>query len=183
MEHRDDSLAARLREGSHDAAGELVDAYYKQMFLFMRRLGFSRQISEDLTQDCFLQAWQHVGQLRNDAALNGWLYRIAINAAKLYWRKHKYDQQNGLEEFDLQSDQLTGDDQIEQLDQLRLLNDLVAKLPKKLKQTVILHYMQHLTIAEAAEAVGIAKGTFKSRLSRALKLLQKQLASESEKTK
>jgi DNA-directed RNA polymerase specialized sigma24 family protein len=35
--------------------------------------------------------------------------------------------------------------------------------------------MQHLTIAEAAEAAGIREGTFKSRLGRALKILRKQL--------
>ncbi len=182
MEHRDDSLAARLREGNQDAAAELVDAYYKQIFVFMRRRGFGRQISEDLTQDCFFQAWQHIGQLRNDAALNSWLYRIAINAAKLYWREHKDSREQEMEEFDLQSDQQGGNDRVEQLEELRILNTLVAQLPKKLRQAVILHYMQHLTIIEAAEAAGVAKGTFKSRLSRALKVLRKQIARGSEKT-
>jgi len=48
----------------------------------------------------------------------------------------------------------------------------------KLRQTIILHYMQHLTIEQAAEAAGVRKGTFKSRLNRALKSLRKSLSKE-----
>jgi RNA polymerase sigma-70 factor (ECF subfamily) len=52
----------------------------------MRRLGHGRQLSEDLTQETFLRAWRHIGQLRNGKALEAWLYRIAGNVSKLYWR-------------------------------------------------------------------------------------------------
>ncbi|MBA7604980.1 hypothetical protein ES703_12108 [subsurface metagenome] len=47
-EQRRDSLARRLRTGEHAAATELVDIYYKQIYLFMRRLGHDRQVSEDV---------------------------------------------------------------------------------------------------------------------------------------
>ena len=73
LEKRRDSLAARLRAGDSTAATELVDIYYEQIYLFMRRLGHSRQASEDLTQESFLQAWHHIGQLRDGKALNSWL--------------------------------------------------------------------------------------------------------------
>ena len=76
---RRDSLAARLRTGDREAAAELVDEYYQQIYLFMRRLGHDRQISEDLTQECFFNAWHHIGQLKDGKALNGWIYRIASN--------------------------------------------------------------------------------------------------------
>ncbi|MHC4529434.1 MAG: RNA polymerase sigma factor, partial [Planctomycetota bacterium] len=73
------SLAFRLRAGSHGAAAELVDIYYEQMYFYMRRLGHSRSVSEELTQEIFMSAWQHIGQLKTDVALNNWLYRIASN--------------------------------------------------------------------------------------------------------
>jgi RNA polymerase sigma-70 factor (ECF subfamily) len=53
----------------------------------------------------------------------------------------------------------------------------VMKLPIKLRQAVVLHYMQHLSIAESADAAGVREGTLKSRLNRALKVLEKQIAS------
>ena len=67
---------------------------------------------------------------------------------------------------------------IEHYEQLGQLKDAVGKLPMKLKQAVVLHYMQHLTIAEAAEAAGVRAGTFKSRLSRALRALEKRLTAK-----
>ena len=60
-----EALADRLRTGNRDAAAELVDMYYKQIYLFMRRLGHGSQISEDLTQESFLRVWQHIGQLKS----------------------------------------------------------------------------------------------------------------------
>ena len=64
---------------------------------------------------------------------------------------------------------------MEHLEQLGRLKSAVVELPMKLRQSVVLHYMQHLTIAEAAEAAGVRQGTFKSRLNRALKVLRKQV--------
>ncbi len=170
-----DSLARRLKAGDHTAAAELVDIYYKQIYLFMRRLGHDRQVSEDLTQESFLNAWHHIGQLRDGKALKGWLYRIAGNVSKLYWRRHKQQKPAGVESFDVPDHSNAGPDMAEHNEQLEQLKNAVARLPVKLRQTVVLHYMQHLTIAEAADAAGIREGTFKSRLNRALTTLRKQV--------
>ncbi len=172
-----ESLAARLRRGDRGAAVELVDIYYRQIYLYMRRLGHTRQESEDLTQESFLRAWHHIGQLRDGKALNGWLYRIAGNVSRHYWRRHAGKQPASIEDFDIPAGSSetegTRAGNRELLDQVR---KAIMKLPVKLKQAVVLHYMQHLTIAEAAEAAGIKEGTFKSRLSRALRALEKRIA-------
>lgn len=170
-----DSLARRLRAGDHTAAAELVDIYYRQIYLFMRRLGHDRQVSEDLTQESFLNAWNHIGQLRDGKALNGWLYRIAGNVSRLYWRRHKHKKPVGIESFDVPDGTNTGIETVEHNEQLEQLKKAVARLPIKLRQTVILHYMQQLSITEAADAAGIREGTFKSRLNRALTTLRKQV--------
>jgi len=175
LRKRGDLLATRLRDGDHGAAAELVDTYYERIYLYMRRLGHSRQVSEDLTQESFLQAWRHIGQLRDARALNSWLYRIAGNVSKLYWRSHKGDRTVGIDDFDLSDDTEGQWEKAGHLEQLGRLRDAVAGLPVKLRQVVVLHYMQHLTIAEAADVLGLRKGTFKSRLNRALKALRKRL--------
>jgi len=176
-EQRQDSLASRLRAGDRTAASELVDIYYKQIYLFMRRLGHDRQVSEDLTQESFLNAWHHISQLRDGKALNSWLYRIAGNISKLYWRKHKDKKVASLEGFDVPDSKNARDDEVERNEQLEQVKNSVARLPIKLRQTVVLHYMQQLTIAESADAAGIREGTFKSRLNRALAALRKQVTS------
>ncbi len=175
MDKRRDSLVARLRTGDHAAAAELVDIYYEQIYLFMKRLGHNRQVSEDLTQETFLQVWRHIGQLRDGTVLNSWLYRIAGNASRMYRRRHKGKRQVSIEGIDVPETGRPDYDKAERSEQLGRLKNAVAKLPRKKKQAVVLHYMQHLTITEAAQAAGIRKGTLKSRLNRALELLREQI--------
>lgn len=178
LEDRQNSLAARLRTGSHAAAAELVDIYHEQIYLFMRRLGHSCQVSEDLTQESFIQAWQHIGQLRSGKALNSWLYRIASNVSKKHIRRYRNKKLYSMEETDLPGNTEDGYDKARRSEQVWQLKSAVAKLPLKLRQAVVLHYMQQLTIAQAADAVEVTEGTFKSRINRALKALRKQISSE-----
>ena len=174
-EEKRDSLVVRLRAGNQAAARELVDLYYEQIYRFMRRLGHSRQVSEDLTQESFMQAWQHIGQLKSGKALNSWLYRIACNASKLYWRRHKGGKAVSIEGIDVPDSSEDGPDKVGHLERLDQLQNAVAQLPDKLREAIVLHYMQHLTIVEAAEAADVRQGTFKSRLNRALKSLRKDV--------
>ena len=171
-----DPLSARLQAGERTAAVELVDAYYEQIYLFMRRLGHDRHASEDLTQEVFFSAWHHIGQLKDDKALNGWLYRIAANVSRLYWRRHKHIEVVGIEQIDLPALSEAGPEEAGHREQLEQVRDAVSKLPDKLRETIVLHYLQQLTIAEAAEIAGIRAGTFKSRLNRALRVLQKSVS-------
>jgi RNA polymerase sigma factor (sigma-70 family) len=178
-EQRQNSLAARLIAGNRATAAELVDIYYEQIYVFFRRLGHSCQASEDLTQESFLHAWQHIGQLRSGKTLNSWMYRIAGNLSRLYWRRHKLTKAVSIEEIDVPDG--GGDPELDRTgnsEQLGRLKNAVAMLPVKARQAVVLHYMQNLTIIEAAEAAGVRQGTFKSRLNRALKILRKQVLTE-----
>jgi RNA polymerase sigma-70 factor (ECF subfamily) len=170
-----DSLATRLRAGDRTAATELVDEYYEQIYLYMRRLGHDCQASEDLTQESFFNAWHHIGQLKDGKALKGWLYRIAGNVSRLYWRKHKHKEVIGVEGLQMQQSDKSEHEKIEYNEQLEQLRDTVDRLPMKLRETIILHYTQQLTIVEASEAAGLNQGTFKSRLNRALKILRKNV--------
>lgn len=172
---KQDSLADRLKAGDRAAAAELVDEYYQQIYLFLRKLGHDRQSSEDLTQECFFNAWHHIGQLKDGKALNGWIYRIASNVSRLHWRKHRHKEVIGIEDLEKPSHGGDEHEKIEHNEQLEQLMYAIEQLPMKLKETIILHYLQQLTIAEASEAAGLNQGTFKSRLNRALKSLRKQI--------
>ena len=174
VDDRQESLVRRLRAGDRTAAAEFADAYYQQIYLFMRHLGHGKPVSEDLTQECFLAAWQRLGQLRDDTALNGWLYRIAGNVSKMYWRRHKGNQIS-IEQISLAGSSEAGA-KAEQAEQFSRVQIALLKMPMKWRLVIVLHYMQNLTITEAAEAAGVRQGVFKSRLNAAIKNLRKQLA-------
>jgi RNA polymerase sigma factor (sigma-70 family) len=173
---RDYLVATRLRRGERAAAEELVDMYYERIYSFMRGVGHNRQISEDLTQETFLKAWAHIGQLRNGRALRGWLYRIAGNVSRVYWRKQKNRKFAGLERIEKAANEKTEPEKVGHYEELARLQEAIARLPWKLRKVIVLHYMQHLTIVEAAEVAGVREGTFKSRLNRALQILRKQVS-------
>jgi RNA polymerase sigma factor (sigma-70 family) len=164
------SLTQRLRHGERAAAEELVDAYYGRIYVLMRAMGYDRHTSEDLTQETFMRTWAHIGQLRDGKALTGWIFRIAGNVARLHWRKTKHVEivPDAAEESSDGSEQAAGREDYARLRQA------VSGLPWKLRQAVVLHYMDQLSIAEAAEAAGIREGTLKSRLNRALEALREQ---------
>ena len=174
LDKNNESLAERLKAASAAAAVELVEKYYEQIYLFMRRLGHSQGVSEDLTQESFLRAWHHIEQLRSERALNGWLYRIARNVSRDYWRNNK-GSAISLSNFELVEPDKKSVDEVERFEQLCRAQEVILRLPAKLREAVVLHYMQDLTIIEAAAAAGIGPGTFKSRLNRALKVLRKEL--------
>ena len=170
-----DLLAGRLRRGDRAAAEELVDGYYERIYLFMRAVGHDRQFSEDLTQETFLRAWYHIGQLRDGKALNGWLFRIAGNVSHLYWRKHKDVDTAGPAGPETPLGGPNGLEGASGQEELTRLRRAVARLPRKLRQAVVLHYMDQLTISEAADAAGVRPGTLKSRLNRGLEALRKRM--------
>jgi RNA polymerase sigma-70 factor (ECF subfamily) len=171
-------LAGRLRHGEHAAAAEFVDHYYERIYLFMRAMGHDRQISEDLTQETFLRAWYHIGQLRDGKALNGWLFRIAGNVSRLHRRRIKGKDTVNIDGIEPPVGGTDGSLGAGQREQVEHLQQAVARLPWKLKQAVVLHYMEQLTISEAADAAGIREGTLKSRLNRGLEALRKEVADE-----
>jgi RNA polymerase sigma-70 factor (ECF subfamily) len=174
----DAALAGRLSRGERTAAEDLVNRYYERIYLFMRAMGHNRQTSEDLTQETFLRAWYHIGQLRDGKALNGWLFRIAGNASKLHHRRHKDRPMVDLDSIEPQAGGIDGSQRAGDREQMGQLHEAVARLPWKLKQAIVLHYMEQLTISEAAEAAGIRAGTLKSRLNRGLEALRGEVADE-----
>lgn len=171
-------LAGRLRHGDHAAAADFVDRYYERIYLFMRAMGHDRQISEDLTQETFLRAWYHIGQLRDGKALNGWLFRIAGNVSRLHRRRVKGKDTVNIDGIEPPVGGMDGSLRAGQREQIEQLQQAVSRLPWKLKQAVVLHYMEQLTISEAADAAGIREGTLKSRLNRGLEALRKEVADE-----
>jgi len=169
------SLARRLRAGEREAARELVDKYYERIYLFMRAVGHDQHTSEDLVQETFLRAWQHIGQLRSGKALNGWLFRIAGNVSRLYWRRHKDGDNVSPEVGEAPATERDGSQQAGEHEEFACLHGAVARLPWKLREAVVLHYLEQLTIAEAADAAGVRPGTMKSRLNRGLEALRSEM--------
>ena len=96
----------------------------------------------------------------------GWLYRVGLNWARGVFRKRRYELLS-----DIEAGSQVWDDPLSDPD----LIEAVGRLSLKLRTVVVARYHMDFSTAEVAEVLGIPEGTVKSRLSRALDQLGREL--------
>ena len=110
-------------------------------------------------------------KLRSPEFFDTWMTRILINECNKIWRKIK-------NELPIETIPELAED--EQAYELLPLKEAIRKLPKELKDVIILRYFSDLTLSETAKVIDIPQGTVVTRQRRALKLLKLELLEEQE---
>ena len=82
-------LLARLRQRDPDALFFLYNEYRDRVFAVVRRVVRDDWDAEEVVQDVFWTVHRKIQLFREDSALWSWIYRIAVNAAKMKVRKYK----------------------------------------------------------------------------------------------
>ncbi len=83
-------LVDRARAGDRGAFEELIVLHQNEIFRLVFFRTRSRMDSEDLMQDIFLAAFNHLPQLKDSDRFRPWLYRIAVNRVRDFHRKKKF---------------------------------------------------------------------------------------------
>jgi len=148
----------RAQAGSADAFGRLVDKHQQALRLFLRRLAPGE--ADDLAQEAFVFAWEHIGRFEGGRAFRPWLFGIA-------WRKYRESRRGWLRRLlrdghvaERQTSAPT--DPGSALD----LTSALAQLPEPQRAALMLCLVQEFTHAEAAEALALPLGTVKSHVAR-----------------
>lgn len=127
-----------------------------------------RALAEDCVQEALLAAWRNRASLRDPRAERAWLMAIVTNTARSQLRRR----------VPVPTDQAPPDSgSPDPYAQLLLSQDLrraLASLPQEQREVVVLRIYLDLSVEESARALGVAEGTVKSRLSRALEALRQQ---------
>ncbi|WP_427052424.1 sigma-70 family RNA polymerase sigma factor [Paenibacillus sp. TC-CSREp1] len=164
--------------GKHEAYGELYEKTVADVYRTVRFLVYDAADAEDLVQEIYIHAYQSLEKFDTGRAFRPWLMGVSMRQVKSYRRrklmqfrfKQRIEQMNtgtGME-ADFSSHL------IHRLANRHLLEQ-VQRLPYKLQQVVILHYLNEYTQEEVADILDIPLGTVKSRIHAALaKLRQKQ---------
>ncbi len=136
---------------------------YKTAMLYMG----SHDAAIDVLDEAIYKAWCARKKLREEVYFDTWITRILINECHNELRRRKrlcpIDElpETAAEEFDSLP-----------------LKEAIRRLPKDLKELIILRYFSGFTLAEAAQMLGIPQGTAASRQRKALKLLRLELEEE-----
>ncbi len=178
--YSDEDLALSLQHSDQTALQPLVERHHSALIGFLYRLsGGDRQLAEDLAQESFLRVIRSIHQYRYPRPFKPWLYAIATNIARDYYKSA--DQRHTLnmnESDDLNISAEEPEDAVLNTDEEQHLIQALGVLPAHQRETVILRYYQELSLAEIAEAMSIPVGTVKSRLSLGLRQLKTQLEKE-----
>lgn len=182
MEDRD--LVLKARQGDVDAYAELVRRYSEIAFRTAYLITRDAVEAEDAAQEAFVKAYYALARFRPEAAFRPWLLRIVTNEARN--RRTRMNRQASLRLRVTTSSQETGaflpspEAAALGLEQRQLLLDAIESLRDGDRLILIYRYFLELSEAEIADALGCARGTVKSRLSRALARLRQRLATEAQ---
>jgi RNA polymerase sigma factor (sigma-70 family) len=106
-EHR--RRIAQSRDGDHGAFEALIREHQRMIYSLCDRMSGSQADAEDLAQETFIHACQHLDGFRAEARFSSWLYRIAVNQC-LNWQKQKQRVNRLYKEWSEQSLEPHGDD-------------------------------------------------------------------------
>ena len=123
--------------------------------------------AEEVLDEAAYRGVKACGRLKELEYFDTWMTRILINAASDELRRRKRHQ--SFEELP--------ESAAEEFDSLPL-KDAISRLPKELKEIVVLRYFSGYTLKETAEILDIPQGTAATRQRRALSLLRLELGEE-----
>jgi RNA polymerase sigma-70 factor (ECF subfamily) len=164
----DARIKERFRDGDPDAVRAVYGAYGRLVYAVAYRLLADRSLSEEATQQTFLNAWRASTRIDPGSELGPWLATIARRVAIDLHRRETRRSAASL-------DALTPDDPrlVSMPETVETTNDIwevrraVSTLPIEEQQVVRLQHFEGLTHAQIAKRLGVPIGTVKSRSCRA----------------
>ena len=175
----DEILVAQFQAGRLDAFDDLMKRYKGQIYSYLIRSVKNYEDAEELTVEVFFKAYRALDTWKPQARFSTWLYKIAHNLSidfhRVKSRRHTYSLDN--EEFALDEPQAVDlwsnpEWEVEEKDRHRVIRNAIDQLSPKQKAVFMLNRYQGLQIKEITEVLGMAEGTVKIHLHRAVKKLQ-----------
>ena len=177
-EHKtEERLVIACQQGDRAAFRQLYENYKDRVYSFaVYALHGDRATAEDVTQEVFVRLFSVIGQFRQEASFQTWLYRLVANACTDELRKRRrLVSLNAL--GDEEGRHLgTAPDPYLQLETGQAIQEALAELNPEIRVAVLLKYYEELSYEEMATVLECPKGTVASRLNRGLKFLAKRLA-------
>ena len=182
-----EALLPELRSGSRQAFAAFVEAYSPYIYRLALRMLNDEQDAEDVLQETFIKAFQHLHRFDGRSKLSTWLYRIATNETLMLIRKRKApaisleEPRNG-DEDELQEPleivDWTGlpEDKLMSGEAQDYLEQAVEKLSSNLRMVFLLREVEGLSTLETAQVLNLSEAAVKTRLSRARLMLREQLS-------
>jgi RNA polymerase sigma-70 factor, ECF subfamily len=187
IENKIEISVEALRAGDREEFSRLVDVYSGPIYrLALKMLGIPTD-AEDVLQNTFLKAFQHLKDFEGRSSLSTWLYRIASNEALMLLRKQR-------PEITLSDDALEDNDNSDyypaqftdwcclpeteflSAESKAALDRAVQHLPETQRIVFVLRDIEGLSIQETGQVLNLSEAAVKTRLLRARLSLREELS-------
>ena len=178
----DEEVVARVLQGE-TALFEIIMRRYNQR-LFRAALAILRDEAEaeDVTQDAYVRAYQHLNQFAGRAAFSTWLTRIAVHEALARaGRRRQLEDLEGMvmlkgeNRRELTSHLASPEQQASIGEISKLLEAAILSLPEAYRTVLMLRDVEEMSTAETASALNLTEENVKVRLHRARVLLRREI--------
>ena len=173
-------LVERARAGSIEAFDVLVKRYEESIFRYLVRSLGNREDAQDYKQQVFMKVWLNLTSLQNMAYFSTWLFSIARNLVRDYWRAKKvsclYWEELVVDTIELSTHGLE-----ERVVDVELMRLALAELSPKIRDCLLLRVVYGYLPCEIAGMVGVnatSVGTYISLARRQLPLIFQRLTGE-----
>lgn len=188
VDERDDAvlLAAHVA-GDSEAFAVLVHRHRDRMWAVALRTIRQPDDAAEALQEAYIHAFRRAGSFRGDAKVTTWLHRIVVNACLDRIRRNKVRRTEALPEDDdrmaeMAADTIVADDGLEAKERQAQVAEALGELNADQRAALVLVDMEGYSVQEAAQMLGCAPGTIKSRCARGRSKLMPLLAHLREST-
>lgn len=165
---------ARARDGNAFAA--LVDRHFPVVHRVVWRMMNGHADAEDVAQEAFLRLWRDPQQVREGAALRGWLIRVASNLVMDRFRTRPMQELD--DRFEIADSRDSAEDALDRSRAVATIDAAVAGLPERQKLALTLVHFEHMTNMAAASIMEVSVDALESLLARARRSLKERLAAD-----
>jgi RNA polymerase sigma-70 factor (ECF subfamily) len=171
------AIVARAQAGDADAFGELYDRYVDLVYRYIYYRVGSQPLAEDLTSETFLRALRRITSFTwQGRDIGAWFVTIARNLIADHFKSGRYRMEIATADM-LDADQAEDGPEGAVLDGITnvTLLEAVKQLGAEQQECIVLRFLQGLSVAETALAMGKNEGAIKALQYRAVRALGRLL--------
>jgi len=169
----DQDWVLQVINGNREAYAHLITKYKDRIYNVLYRMVHSREEAKDLTQECFIKAFQKLASYDLKRTFYPWLCRIAINHC-IDIRKNQKLETVDFHNVDLLSlsNEQTPESIYIQKEFALEMREMLDELPEAYRLVLILRYNNDLSYQEISDILGIPVSTIQVKLHRAKQRLR-----------
>ena len=173
---------AAPRAAREECYRALYERHKDMIYNLCYRMTGSAPDALDAVQAAFAVVFRRIDEFRFDARFSTWLARIAVNCCMDLHRSERRRRSVPLSELDPTSALIERERErpvatLSRVETVRAVHEAIGRLSPKLREVVVLRYLEERSYEEVGRALRLSPGTVKSRLSRARTALFRELAS------